>query len=169
MRRRTLLCVVSLLLSLLAAVASGVAQERVIIRAPAPDGPTPAWLDNEVTRRFVVWQELEARWKALESASRDCAFVPAAAAICFEASELPRVGEPRPGLRASLLKAACGGALRAFSACQGLESTAAIDWSVGFKLGGEQAARWRMLEDVERLLRVAADAAVEASRGGVML
>ena len=53
------------LLALLVWAAVASAQgPRVILPAPAPEGPQPAWLDNAVTRRFMEWQELDREWRS---------------------------------------------------------------------------------------------------------
>lgn len=135
--------------------ARSLAQERVVIPAPASTAPPPAWLDNAVTRRFVAWQKLDAEWKALSAARSQSDFVSQAARICLAAAEMPREGEPQPGMRARLLKEACGGALSVLSECYARAGHAVshVAWQREFAF--ELPARTQACGSAQSLVEVA--------------
>ena len=93
------------------------AQARTILPAPPPDEAQGAWLDNEVTKRFVQWQRLDRDWQALKATPRSASFARRAADICLTVAELPREGEGEPERRTRLLDETCSGAINALPDC----------------------------------------------------
>ena len=154
------------LLALLVWTAVASAQgPRVILPAPAPEGPQPAWLDNAVTLRFMEWQELDREWRSASAHREDAAFVTKALTVCTRALELPEEGQPQPGMRARIVSESCGAALGTAAACYTRRTAGdhGRRWTRGFTLSWtthtDDCGPLRMLHRVSEQLRAGGDRA----------
>ncbi len=154
-----LVVLVALALVLLSGAPSAGAQEQVVIPAPPPAGDVPTWLDNPTTRRFMEWQELERRWHGLKGTA-PAYLASSAAELCLKARDLPREGEPQPGLRARLLRETCAAAINAQLECYDRRAPN-VSWQRGFirveAASDKRCASW---SSFERIVPFARDAEV---------